>query len=62
MMDTKDNMLWCGRRISELSREELETALWQCYSMYMDTNSPEAVRARAMAEAKETIEGWKNLR
>jgi hypothetical protein len=59
---TKEAMLWCGRKLSELSRDELETALWQCYAMFMDSNSPEAMRARVMAKAKETIEGWKDLR
>jgi hypothetical protein len=57
-MMEKEEMLWCGRRLSELSREELETALWQCYAMFMDVNSPEAIAARAKAQARKTLEDW----
>lgn len=50
---TKEDMRWCGRRLSELSRDELETAVWQAYSMFLDINSPEAIQARAMAKVME---------
>ncbi len=53
---TKEEMLWCGRRLSELSREELETALWQCYAMYVDANTQKAMAARARAQIKNKIE------
>ena len=57
-----EEMLWCGRRLSELSRTELEQALMQCYAMYMDANTPEAMVARAKAQVQKKIEVWRNLR
>lgn len=57
-----NEMLWCGRRLSELSREELEQALTQCYAMYMDANTPEAIIARAKAQVQKKIEEWRGAR
>ena len=55
-------MYWCGRPISELSREELEQALTSCYAMYVDANTPEAMVARAKAQVQKKIEEWRGER
>jgi hypothetical protein len=53
MNASESDMLWCGRKLSELTREELETALWQCYSMYVDLATPEKIAERAKEKVEE---------
>jgi hypothetical protein len=51
--DTASDMRWCGRKLSEMTREELENALWQCYSMYVDLATPERFAERAKEKIAE---------
>ena len=65
--------IWCGKRIEDMSREELIVALKRAGSMVADTYSPEAIHFRAQGrisamkdEARKTqihrspLAFWKN--
>lgn len=49
-MSERDEATWCGRPISELSREELIEVIGYLWGRVQESSTPQAIRARALGQ------------
>jgi hypothetical protein len=49
-MSERDEVTWCGRPVSELSREELIEVIEHLSCRVQENSTPQAIRARALGE------------